>query len=182
MAIIYIVRHGRAAASFDKDLDPGLDDLGQSQAESACRQLAGHLPLELVSSPLKRARETAEPLARHTGNAVHVEERVSEIPSPGLSVEERGPWLRGIMGGNWRDQSGELQSWRQDLADYLTGLQSDTAIFSHYVAINVAVGVANDDDRVLIFRPDNGSVTTFETDGTSLRLVELGGQAQTRVN
>ncbi len=183
MATIYIVRHGRAAASFAEDLDPGLDDTGQRQAMNACDELTGHLPLTLVSSPLKRALETATPLAERAALPVHTEERVSEIPSPGLSLDERGPWLRQVMQGRWNEQSPSLRTWRQELIDYLVSLPSNTAIFSHFVAINAAVGAARGDDSVLIFRPDNGSITTFKTDGEEdLTLVELGRQARTRVN
>jgi len=182
MATIYIVRHGRAAASFSEDLDPGLDELGRRQADDACKILEARLPLALVSSPLARARETALPLAHHTGTDILTDGRVAEIPSPGLSVGERGPWLRGVMQGKWREQSDSLQTWRRDLIDFLINIPADTAIFSHFVAINAAVGAADGDDRVLIFRPDNGSITTLETDGDTLRLLELGRQAETRVN
>ncbi|MEX2488037.1 MAG: histidine phosphatase family protein, partial [Pseudomonadales bacterium] len=138
MAIIYIVRHGRAAASFAEDLDPGLDDPGRQQAHNACDVLMAHLPLKLVSSPLNRARETAQPLRQQSGSEIQIEPRVAEIPSPGVTLAERGPWLREIMQGNWADQSAELQSWKQDLIEFLVGLDSDTAIFSHFIAINAA--------------------------------------------
>lgn len=182
MARIYMIRHGRAAASFAEDLDPGLDDLGRQQAEAACGELATRLPLTLISSPLKRAAETALPLRQQSGGEIHTEDRVAEIPSPGLSLSERGPWLRDVMQGKWSDQSEALQSWKQDLIEFLIGIESDTAIFSHFVAINAAVGAAEGDDRVLIFRPDNGSITTLETDDKALRLVERGREGETKVN
>lgn len=182
MALIYIVRHGKAAASFAEDLDPGLDDTGRRQAQVACRQLALHMPLALVSSPLKRARETATPLLEKSGADIVTEARVSEIPSPGLSVKERGPWLREVMQGRWSAQADELKSWRQDLVDYLANIDTDTAIFSHFVAINAAVGAATDDDSILIFRPDNGSITVLEAEDGTLTLVAMGQAAETRVN
>lgn len=182
MARIYLVRHGRAAASFAEDLDPGLDELGRQQAEAACGELAARLPLALTSSPLKRATETAQPLRQQSGVEIQIDDRVAEIPSPGLSLEERGPWLREVMQGKWAEQSATLQQWQQNLIEFLVGIESDTAIFSHFVAINAAVGAAQDDDRVLIFRPDNGSITTLETDGQTLRLVERGREGETKVN
>lgn len=182
MALIYLIRHGKAAASFTDDLDPGLDALGAQQAEDACRQLHQYLPLILKSSPLKRARETALPLISSTGQTIEIENRVAEIPSPGLSLEARGPWLREVMSGHWRDQDEALRAWQRELVNCLTEMTADTAIFSHYVAINAAVGAATDDDRVLIFRPDNGSITILETDGVELRLVQRGAEAATLVN
>ncbi len=60
---------------------------------------------------------------------------------------------------------------------------SDTVIFSHFVAINVAAGAALDDDRVVVFSPDNCSVTVFDVAGDALSLVDKGHEAElTRVN
>ena len=39
MPKVYMVRHGRAAANFTSDLDPGLDDLGRDQAVQAASVL-----------------------------------------------------------------------------------------------------------------------------------------------
>lgn len=182
MANIYLVRHGKAAASFTDDVDPGLDEQGKAQAQAACDVLSGCAPLEIRSSPLRRALETAAPLRDRLAQPVAIEARVAEIPSPGLSLEERGPWLRGVMQGRWRDQSDELKAWRQALIDCLLEIREDTAIFSHFVAINVAVGAARGDDRAVLFRPDNGSITRFAVDDGKLELLTLGSEADTRVN
>ncbi|MBV9044707.1 MAG: histidine phosphatase family protein, partial [Alphaproteobacteria bacterium] len=63
MARIYMVRHGKAAAGFGEDMDPGLDATGKAQAEAVAQKLAPLGPLAILSSPLKRAQETAAPLA-----------------------------------------------------------------------------------------------------------------------
>ncbi len=86
------------------------------------------------------------------------------------------------MTGNWSEQSAELQSWRQALIDCLVGQKEDCVLFSHYVAINTAVGSAEGLDAVSIFRPDNTSVTELTTDGEKLYLVSRGEEAVTRVN
>jgi broad specificity phosphatase PhoE len=182
MPIVYIVRHGRAAASFTDDLDPGLDELGQKQAEAACKILRTHTPLELRSSPLKRALETARPLGVALNREVTLEARFAEIPSPGMSLSERGPWLRGVMQGRWSEQSADLQRWRQDLIDCLLEIRADTAIFSHFVAINAAVGAAEGEDRVVLFRPNNGSITSIEIDDGRLAVLSRGDEAETRIN
>jgi broad specificity phosphatase PhoE len=57
----------------------GLTVEGRAQAEALAQRLAG-LPIERIcSSPLQRARETAEPLARHLGLAVEIDEGFDEI-------------------------------------------------------------------------------------------------------
>lgn len=181
MTRIYLVRHGRAAASWSDDLDPGLDALGVSQAEAAAETLMTYAPLELVSSPLKRALETSLPFSRKVKIETRVEPRIAEVPSPGLDLQSRGPWLSKVMQGNWSNASDELQSWRTALIDCVCGLQKDTVLFSHFIAINVAVGSAIGDDRVVHFRPDNGSISILETNGDSLTLIEKGTNAQTHV-
>jgi broad specificity phosphatase PhoE len=40
MPTLYLVRHGRAAARYDEDHDPGLDDIGRRQAQAAADRLA----------------------------------------------------------------------------------------------------------------------------------------------
>lgn len=181
MTRIYLIRHGRAAASWSEDADPGLDDLGISQAEQAATRLIDYAPLDIISSPLKRALETAMPLCRHSQCEPAIESRVAEIPSPGLDVESRGPWLGKIMQGGWSDVSEDLAKWRCNLIESLCAIKKDSAVFTHFVAINVAAGSATGDDRVVNFRPDNGSISVFETDGKSLTLIERGKEASTHV-
>lgn len=184
MARLYMVRHGQAAASFDSATDPGLDALGKSQAEAVSKLLAPKGPLPILSSPLLRARETAEPLAEFWKRKPVIEEAVAEIPSPGhMSLAERGAWLRQFMAGSWRSADTGLAAWRERVIATLAVQKNDVVIFSHYVAINVAMGAAVGDDKVVVFSPANCSVTVFDADGARLSLVERGQEASlTRVN
>jgi len=184
MAKIYMVRHGRAEAGFGESMDPGLDALGHSQAEAVAEKLSGLGPLPIISSPLKRARETAAPLAKLWSVEPVIEKAVAEIPSPwGMSLDGRVAWLRKLMAGTWRDAPRDLAEWREDCIASVTEISRDTVIFSHYVAINVLAGAATVDHRVVVFSPENCSVTVFETDGSSLRLIEKGAEAPlTKVN
>ncbi|MBT3425191.1 MAG: hypothetical protein HOL98_09840 [Gammaproteobacteria bacterium] len=100
MARIYGVRHGRAAAGFSQGPDPGLDTLGHQQAIGAAGKLIAKLPLVIISSPLKRALETAQPLVDMSHIDVIIEPRVAEVPSTGLNLSERGPRLQQVMRGN----------------------------------------------------------------------------------
>ncbi len=183
MPRLYLVRHGRAAASFAEAADPGLDAFGHSQAEAVAERLAPIGPIAMLSSPLKRARETSEPLAKRWQRPVPIEPAVAEIPSPsGLGLAERAEWLRGFMGGSWREASRELAQWREEAIAALAAIKENTVIFSHFIAINVAAGAAEGDDRVILFRPDNCSVTIIDVDNGALRLVERGHEAETKVN
>jgi probable phosphoglycerate mutase len=61
--------------------DPGLTDLGHEQAERVAVALAG-VPLDgLYSSPQRRARETAEPLARLLGRVPTPHDGLAEYDS-----------------------------------------------------------------------------------------------------
>ena len=182
MAKIYLVRHGKAAAGFDTHHDPGLDALGRAQASATAAALATLQPMAIYSSPLARARETAEPLAHHWNSPIHIEPRVAEIPSPTEDLTQRTTWLRQAMAGRWRDLEPDLRVWRDDLVACLLGLPTDSVVFCHFIAINVAVGSAQDDDRLVVFSPDNASVTTISSDGGSLKVLELGRSAETFVN
>jgi broad specificity phosphatase PhoE len=181
MARLYLVRHGRAAAGWGDDLDPGLDDVGVGQAESAAATLSPLGPLKMIVSPLRRTRETAAPLERAWGVTAAVDPRVGEIESPGLDLAQRGEWLRGVMGSRWADLDQRLQEWRQRVVDALGEATEDTVVVTHFIAINVAVGVANGEDRVVHMTPDNASITILDNSGGRLSVVEVGGQAQTQV-
>jgi hypothetical protein len=104
-----------------------------------------------------------------------VVDRVAEIPSPAtIAMQARGDWLREVMSRTWEDVDPGLVRWRQAALDYLMSLSADTAVFSHYVLINVAVGAAIGDERVHCFAPTHASVTVLDTNGRGLTLVELG--------
>jgi broad specificity phosphatase PhoE len=165
-------------------MDPGLDALGRSQAEAVAEKLKALGPLPILSSPLARTQQTAAPLAKLWSRTPLIEDAVAEIPSPkGMTLEGRVAWLRKLMAGSWRESSPDLASWRVHCIATVAAISSDTVIFSHYVAINVIMGAATGDDRVVAFSPDNCSVTVFETDGAKLTLVEKGGEASlTKVN
>jgi|SRR6185437_426115 len=184
MARIRIVRHGRAAAGFGEDMDPGLDALGRSQAEAVGEQLRTIDRSLILSSPLKRAQETAAPLARHWSRTPSILHAVAEIPSPrGMSLEGRVVWLRQLMAGSWRDVPPELAQWREACIAAVAGLKEDAVIFSHYVAINVLMGAAVSDDKVVVFSPANCSVTVFDNAGGKLMLIDKGSEASlTKVN
>jgi broad specificity phosphatase PhoE len=184
MSRIYMVRHGKAAAGFGEGMDPGLDDLGRGQAEAVARKLESLGPLTVLSSPLLRCQQTAAPLAALWSKTPIIEPAVAEIPSPkGMNLEERAIWLRNLMAGSWRDVMPELAQWREACIAAVVALPEDTVVFSHYVAINVIMGAATQDDRAVCFSPENCSVTIFDNAGGKISLVEKGSEAPlTKVN
>ena len=176
MPRLYLVRHGRPAATFGGSADAALDPVGVAQAEALADRLAPLGPLAIVVSPLRRTRETAAPLERRW-SAARVEPAVGEIPTPDdVPLTTRGPWLRSVMTRRWADVDPPLRQWRDHVLDALVALPASTVVVSHFVAINVAVGAATTDDRVISFSPDHCSVTVVEVEGGALRLVERGAE------
>ena len=189
MPKLYLIRHARPAAGWGEDADPGLDAIGQQQAEAATRTLAQTLDrMPIYTSPLRRCRETARPLERLWQRSAEVLEPVAELPPPPLDLPARQQWLRQAMRGTWRELndlapagSPDYIAWRQTLLDSLARLPQDSVVFSHFIAINVAIAAAHSREDVVYFRPDHTSITCVEAGNGSLRLVELGRQADTTV-
>ena len=181
MVRLYLVRHARPTGTFAEVRDPGLDATGLAQAEAMARRLAPLGPLPIVTSPLRRTRETAAPLELRWQRAARIEPAVAEIPSCEPDLAQRGEWLRVVMAGRWSELAPDLQAWRASVLDALRAIPETSVIVSHYVAINAAVGHATGDDRVALFAPDHCSVTVVDIDGAALRLIERGAEAATRV-
>lgn len=180
---IYLVRHGEAAAHWDQADDPGLSELGRRQAEDTAGQLLERVGpgIRLVSSPLKRARETARPLAEALELEVTIAEPFREIPTP-VDRGDRQAWLNEIALQSWRDQISMVRDWRRSLLAHLRQIREPAVVFTHFMVLNAIVGELTDDDRVVCFLPDNASVTILHQIGDELRLAELGRQFRTHVN
>ena len=188
MTRLYLIRHGRPAAAWGGgDDDPGLDPEGARQAIEAARVL-GALPPEqrptsVVSSPLRRCRETAAPYAEALGVELEIVTDVGEIPTPGsLASTERGPWLRQSLAGRWADIRGDIdyELWRRRVFDAVR-VRPGAAIFSHFVAINAVISLLEGAESVITFRPGHVSMTVLEATGEGLRVVALGREAATSV-
>lgn len=182
MTRIYLVRHGRATAGWSVDPDPPLDELGIQQARAVAERLTPLGPLPVLTSPLLRCRQTAAPLSKVWGTEPRVEHLVAEIPSPeGVEMADRVEWLRTAMAGSWGQLGRRYTDFRDRAVEFLAGLEQDTVVFSHFVAINAAIGSALGDDRLVLRSLDNCSVTILECASGRLQLVESGQEADTLI-
>ena len=178
--MIFLVRHGEAAAGWGDHPDPGLSDLGKQQANAVAVALENLGAKSAISSPMLRCRETALPFEQRMGLVAKVAPEVSEIDTPD-DVEDRVAWLRTLMAGEWKGASHDFQGWRQAMLDFVTGLPDDTVVFSHFVAINALAGMIESDPRVVVFRPGHCSVTQLSRMPTALHVAEYGSESATRV-
>lgn len=81
--MIVFARHGETAPNRDGLIlgraDPGLTDEGRRQAARLADLLAREEPVAVLTSPLLRARETAEVIAGACGREAETDERLVEI-------------------------------------------------------------------------------------------------------
>ena len=80
---VLLVRHAEALPGEPDELRP-LSPAGRAHARSLGVELAGRKPSAVLSSPLLRARETAEAIAKATGAKV----RIEPLLAPGAAAAE----------------------------------------------------------------------------------------------
>jgi broad specificity phosphatase PhoE len=178
---IYLIRHGKAEAGWSEQRDPGLDDTGRRQAESAARALHDLGPLPILVSPLRRARETASEFEMLWRRPATVEGRVAEIPSQGMTLDERADWLKSLTRQRWDDLDDVVQSWRRAAIQCLLEISTDSVVVSHFMIINAVVSWARGDGNVVCCHPLPGSRTTLRRDGDGFQVVELGAEGPSTV-
>lgn len=178
--MIYLVRHGEASASWGSHPDPGLSETGRAQADTVAQALMSEQITQAITSPMARCQETASFFAKASRLAMTIEPAVTEIPTPS-DIEDRVPWLRGLMSGQWSDAPDLVKNWRHGLIDTLMALPDETVVFTHFVAVNAVVGSVEGTDNVTVFRPNYCSVTKLDNTTGALHLVERGQSLETKV-
>ncbi|WP_420443650.1 histidine phosphatase family protein [Candidatus Poriferisodalis sp.] len=105
--MLILVRHGRTSANaaglLQGRVDNELDEVGVQQATQIAAALSrgDHRPVRIVSSPLLRARQTAEATSELLGIEMSIDERWSELDYgewDGIPISE----VRAEMWGQWR--------------------------------------------------------------------------------
>ncbi|MFI6640056.1 bifunctional RNase H/acid phosphatase [Streptomyces sp. NPDC050504] len=132
-ATFVLLRHGETALTPEKRFsgsggsDPELSDAGRRQAEATAAALAARGTVQaVVSSPLKRCRQTAEAVAARLGLDVHVEE--------GLRETDFGAW-EGLTFGEVRERyADDLTAWLGSAKAAPTGGGESFAAVSRRVA------------------------------------------------
>ncbi len=86
--LLYIIRHG------DPIYEPdSLTELGKIQAQAVAKRLSIYGIDKIYSSPLIRARQTAEPTAIMTKNHIEIEDWMSEDLAADDFIIESGGWV-----------------------------------------------------------------------------------------
>ena len=167
---IYLVQHGDKERSPG---DPGLSELGKRQAAITARWLRGTGLKALYSSPLRRARETAESVGAATGLAVRLDSRLRErLNWDGtrafdafLAEWDRSTEDRDLVLGNGESSRSAGERLRLFLVD-LVGDGSPVAVVSHGgVTLDLLRNLLGDDELPARLMADGippGAITTLD--------------------
>jgi broad specificity phosphatase PhoE len=181
MTRVLLIRHAEPEAAWGGgDLDPGLSARGHEQARAAATRLVQVALGAAISSPMRRCQETAAPFVAPAGLDLRLEPGVSEVVSPAGVVDRRAwllenfPWTTPGLQRSWASVDASLREWRDRVVAAIITLREDTAVFSHFIAINAIVGAALGRDETIVCRPDHASITEIRLENGVLRLVQMG--------
>ena len=141
----------RCAASLDEGADPDLSDEGLAQVARLPEALARFPITRVISSPQRRAVQTAEPVAASRGLDIEIDDRFAEydrelpvyIPIEQIRAENPQEWAR--MADGHLPSTVDEDAFRarvQAAVDHVaaTAEHEDTvAVFSHGGVINVVL-------------------------------------------
>lgn len=181
MTRLFLIRHGEPEAAWGGGADdPGLSESGREQAAAASEVLGSLGRLAIISSPMKRCRETAAPFEMRTGLQARIEPRVSEVVAPSGVTDRRAwlrenfPWDEGRARRHWSVADPALRAWRDSVVAAMLELREDTAVFSHFIAINAIAGAATRSEDTIVCVPGYASITEIESRDGALHLVRFG--------
>ena len=154
--MLILVRHGRTSANaaglLQGRVDNELDEVGARQADQIAAALSGidERADLIISSPLLRARQTAQATADLTGLEISVDERWAELDYgdwDGLPISEIqvADWQRWRADTDFAPPGGESLVQLNDrvgaACDELTAVAADrnVAVFTHVSPIKAAV-------------------------------------------
>jgi broad specificity phosphatase PhoE len=140
MSVLVLVRHGETDANRDGLLlgraDPPLNTRGREQVARLAAWLgAGTAPLAVLTSPLRRARETASAIAATWGVEVAVEERLVEVDYGDLDGVRLGTLSADVV-SRWRTDPHFAPVGGESLA----GVRARVAAFAQEVFASLADG------------------------------------------
>ena len=147
---LILVRHGLPLRRevVEGPADPELAPEGRDQSARLASYLASEKIAAIYSSPMKRALQTAEPLAQTTGLPISIVDEVAEsarlsneyIPIEELRAANDERWQK-LLAGGWQSDSDTLESFRDRVISSLELLISHHA--SQRIVVTCHGGVIN---------------------------------------
>lgn len=191
---LILVRHGKPNELDDASPhDPGLNADGQRHAQAVANLLAREAITHIISSPMQRAWETAQPLAGITGLNVEVVAGWAEADRSAeryrstetLRAQSAEEWQR-FLANPISYLGADPEVFRADVLDAFGAvltlpMDSRVAVFTHGMAINTVLSHLLGLQNLVHFAPGYGSVTRLGArSATQVGVVsvnELGHQA-----
>ena len=169
---VLLVRHALPLRSeHGQGSDPDLSEEGLAQIERLPKALARFPISRVVSSPQRRAIQTAEPVAADRGLTVEIDDRFAEydrdlplyIPVEQIRAEMPEEWARLAQGHlpSAVDEDAFRARVRAAVDDLVGAVEPDdtVAVFSHGGVINILLHEILGTARLLSFPVDYASLT-----------------------
>jgi broad specificity phosphatase PhoE len=189
---LILIRHGQTEWNryerFRGRADIGLDSTGMEQARAIAQRASSWHPAAIYSSPLRRALETAQPLATRLSMAVEQIPDLTDVDYglwQGLTVDEARRAFPEAF-SQWRDsprdvcfpQGESMQGVRQRASGAIDRLVSrhpeqSFVVVSHVVVCRLLILhlLGLDSSHFWRIRQDNGAINLFEfRDGISVAM------------
>jgi probable phosphoglycerate mutase len=187
---LLLLRHGETALSAERRFsgrgDVALTERGEAQAAAAAGRLATYEPTVVVSSPLRRARQTAEAVAGRLGLDVEVIDGLAETDFGDWEAltfaEVRAKWPKDMQawladpdvappgGESFTATTRRVAAARDDIVRRHSGRVA--VVVSHVTPIKTLVRLALEAPPVALYRlhldPASLSVTDWWSDGPAV--------------
>ena len=165
-------------------MDPALDEVGEQQAEMLGEVLGARLPAAVVSSPLRRAVQTGEPIAYRARVALETDERLIDrdygrwTGSSRRSVERKFGSLDSAPGV---EPATVVRSRAWDvLIDLRSRVRGVAVLVTHDAVLRAVLAWLLPDLEEAEIHVPTGSFTTLECRGSSWSVVAVGEVPTTR--
>ncbi len=172
---LLLIRHGLPVRVENEDgapADPSLSDEGRAQASHLARWIATQKIDRLYASPMRRAHETALPVADLTGIEIDLHPGVVEfdqdsaiyIPLEELKRTDYERWLELMQGG--LELAADFDEFQRTVLGALEEIIADNAgrrvaVVCHGGVINTWASHVIHSRQPFIFQPDYTSVSRF---------------------
>jgi 2,3-bisphosphoglycerate-dependent phosphoglycerate mutase len=182
---LLVIRHAlplRVASPDGTPADPSLSDTGRRQADRLAAWLASERLDAVYASPMRRARETAMPLASGRGFEIGLDAGLVEldhradtyVPMEELKLENREAWLALVKGGLYANidvvafRRGVVATFESIIRAHPGGR---VAVVCHSGVINAFAAHVLGIEAPIFFDPDYTSIQRFLAASSGERMV-----------
>ncbi len=181
---VIFIRHAEASSSWGDHPDPGLSDTGVAQSKKLINrpELKQLDDYSFISSPKKRAIDTARSLAKKFEKELIIENIFTEIPSPNIEPKNKQDWLKNILQMNKNDLPENITMWKDNIISKTRAFSQDSIVFTHFMVINALLSELNSETKLLYFYPDYTSLIKITIEDGEFRNFSIDKDKKTFIN